>query len=95
MKPLKIPRRIDDPPHLLLWSADEIVPMFLDLAVGMMASKAMPCFLARLLITHLYKRFRDNHPDGHLLHLLYWAGLLIKLGNCQDRYNRFFAKERV
>ncbi len=26
MKPVKIPRRVDEPPHLLLWSADELAP---------------------------------------------------------------------
>lgn len=29
MKPVKIPRRVDEPPHLLLWSADELAPMLL------------------------------------------------------------------
>lgn len=77
MKPTQIPRRIDDPPHLLLWSLDEIVPTLLGLVIGMMLGKALICLLIGLLITNLYKRFRDNHPDGYLLHLLYWGGFLM------------------
>lgn len=76
MKQIKIARRVDDPPHLLLWSADEIAPMLLGLVIGMIIGKAFICFLVGLAVTKIYSRFRDNHPDGFLLHLLYWAGLL-------------------
>lgn len=75
MKPVKLPRRVDEPPHLLLWSADEIVPMILGLTIGMMIGQALMLFLAGLLITNLYRRFRDNHPDGYLLHMLYRWGV--------------------
>ncbi|MDF5223363.1 type IV conjugative transfer system protein TraL, partial [Vibrio parahaemolyticus] len=23
-----------------------------------------------------YRRFRDNHPDGYMLHMLYWGGFI-------------------
>lgn len=76
MEPIKIPQRIDDPPHILLWSADEILPMMLGLIIGIIIKQALICFLIGLGITNLYKRFRDNHPDGVLLHILYWYGLV-------------------
>ena len=78
MKPIRIPRRIDEPPHLLLWSADELAPMLLGLTIGMMIGKAFICFFVGFVISHFYKRFKDNYPDGYLLHLLYWGGLLMK-----------------
>ncbi|WP_249925480.1 type IV conjugative transfer system protein TraL [Escherichia coli] len=37
----------------------------------------MICFLGGLLVTNLYRRFRDNHPDGYLLHMIYWAGFIM------------------
>lgn len=77
MKPVKIPRRVDEPPHLLLWSADEMAPMLLGLTVGVILGKAFICFILGLLVTNLYRRFRDSHPDGYLLHMIYWGGLLI------------------
>lgn len=76
MKPVRIPRRVDDPPHLLLWSADELVPMLLGLVIGIVIQKALICFLIGLAVTKLYARFRDNHPDGFLLHIIYWCGFL-------------------
>lgn len=75
MKPVKIPRRVDEP-HLLLWSADELAPMLLGLTIGVIIGKALICFIGGLLVTNLYRRFRDNHPDGYLLHMIYWAGFI-------------------
>lgn len=77
MEPVKIPRRVDEPPHLLLWSADELSPILIGLVVGVMIGKAFICCVVGLIVTNFYRKFRDNHPDGHLLHLLYWAGLPI------------------
>jgi conjugal transfer pilus assembly protein TraL len=77
VKPVKLPRRVDEPLHLLLWSADEIVPMLLGLTIGIMIGQALICFLAGLLVTNLYRRFRDNHPDGYLLHMIYGWGVPI------------------
>ncbi|AVF73804.1 type IV conjugative transfer system protein TraL [Vibrio parahaemolyticus] len=76
MKPVKIPRRIDEPPHMLLWSADELAPMLLGLVIGVMMGKALIFFLIGLAVTNLYRRFRDNHPDGYMLHMLYWGGFI-------------------
>ncbi|EPC4104322.1 conjugal transfer protein TraL [Salmonella enterica subsp. enterica serovar Newport str. CVM24403] len=53
MKPVKIPRRVDEPPHLLLWSADELAPMLLGLTIGVIIGKALICFLGGLLVTAL------------------------------------------
>lgn len=74
MKPVTIPRRVDDPPHLLLWSADEILPMMFGLVFGMLIEQALICFLIGMGVTNLYKRYRDDHADGVLLHMLYWIG---------------------
>lgn len=87
MKPIRIPRRVDEPPHILLWSSDELAPMLLGLVVGVFIGKAFICFVAGLTITSLYKRFRDNHPDGHLLHIFYWAGFLFT--NAKSMKNPF------
>jgi len=75
MEPVAIPRRIDDPPHILLWSADEILPMMFGLVIGIIFKQALLCFLIGFAVTNLYKRFRDDHADGVLLHMLYWCGL--------------------
>lgn len=76
MTPVKVPNRIDDAPHLLMWSADELVPMLLGLVAGVLIGQAFICLMAGVLVTNLYRRFCDNNPDGFLLHLLYWNGFI-------------------
>ncbi len=91
MKVVKIARRVDEPPHLLLWSADEIAPMLLGLTIGIVLAQAVLFFLIGLAITKVYARFRDNHPDGIILHLLYWSGLLsTKARSMKNPYIRRF-----
>lgn len=75
MQPTLIPTHVDDPQHLLLWSADEVVPIVLGLVFGMIIQKALICLLIGIAITHQYRKFRDNHPDGYLKHLFYHWGL--------------------
>ena len=74
MEPIEIPSRIDEPPHLLLWSLDELAPILLGLAFGILIGKALICFLAGFFVTSLYKKFRDAKPDGYLFHMIYWGG---------------------
>lgn len=76
MEPVKIPRRIDEPLHLLLWSVDEVAPMMIGLVMGIVIGKATICFLVGLAFTNLYRRFKDNNPDGYMLHMLYWGGYI-------------------
>ena len=76
MKPITIPGRVDDPPHLMLWSSVELAPMLLGLTFGIFIGKALICTIIGFLITSAYRKFRDNSPDGYLLHMLYYGGFL-------------------
>jgi conjugal transfer pilus assembly protein TraL len=40
MEPVSIPSYIDDPPHFLLWSADEMAPILLGLVIGIFTGNA-------------------------------------------------------
>lgn len=74
-KPIEIPRRIGEPPHVLLWSADEFLPIFIGLAFGMPFRQAFIGTLVGFAISRLYSRYRDNRPDGYPLHLARKYGL--------------------
>ena len=76
MQPVQIPTRCDDPIHVLIWSLDELAPMFIGLVVGMAFGQAMIGVAIGLLITNFYKKYRDSHADGYLIHIAYWAGML-------------------
>lgn len=77
MQPVVIPRRVDEPPHLLLWSMDELAPILIGMFCGVMFGSMGLFLLAGMVIAHFYGKYRDNHPDGFFLHLIYWAGFPI------------------
>jgi conjugal transfer pilus assembly protein TraL len=76
MEPVAIPKTIDDPIHLLLWSADEIVPFMVCMLTGMLVDQLLPSLAMGVFAVKFYRRFRDNRPDGYTLHAVYWLGLL-------------------
>ncbi len=76
MEPVEIPQMIDDPPHVLLWSAEELAPVVLGLAIGLVMGAPLMLSAAGFAVTHVYRRFRDNRPDGMMLHFIYWMGLV-------------------
>lgn len=82
MTPVRIPQRIDEPPHFLLWSLDEIAPLLVGMFFGVMLEQMAICLLIGYIVTQAYKKYRDSHPDGFLLHMLYWAGMPITKSKC-------------
>ena len=76
MEPVAIPKTIDDPIHLLLWSADEIVPFMVCMLTGMLIDQFIPALALGVIAVKFYRRFRDNRPDGYTLHAIDWLGLL-------------------
>lgn len=76
MKVIQLPLYIDEPPHFLLWSADEMAPILIGLVFGILTQQALIFTLIGVLITKVYRRFRNGKPDGYLLHIIYWCGLL-------------------
>ncbi len=72
----EIPRHVDEPPHVLLWSAEELAPVALGLAIGMVIGKAFLLTFLGVAIAKVYRRFTDGHSDGYLLHGLYWMGFI-------------------
>lgn len=75
MEQVRIPRHADEPPHLLLWSLDEVAPIICGMLFGLLISQVFICMVAGFFAVKFYKRFRDNHPDGFFAHLLYWSGI--------------------
>jgi len=76
MEPIILPRGIDDPPQVLLWSIDELLPFMAMLLLGALTRQLAGCALASLVVIKLFRRFRDSRPDGYLYHGLYWLGLI-------------------
>jgi conjugal transfer pilus assembly protein TraL len=76
MEPVNIPKHIDDPVTLLVWSADEFVPAAFLMMLGMLIGQLLIMLILSVVVIKAYRRFRDNRPDGYALHAAYWIGML-------------------
>jgi len=92
MKETRIPIRQDRPPSVLLWEADELAPVMLGITIGIFIEQLLICTGFALLLTSAYRKFRDNHPDGYLLHMIYsWGYLPTKARSLVNPFvKRFF-----
>ena len=72
----KIPKTLDQPITLLIWSADELVPFSAVVLIGMLMGQFFIALVVALGVTRAYRRFRDIHPDGYLFHVAYWYGFM-------------------
>jgi conjugal transfer pilus assembly protein TraL len=91
LEPITLPKYIDDPITLLIWSADEFVPFAAVLLIGMLIGQLSIALILSALVIKAYRRFRDNRPDGFPLHAAYWAGLLpSSAGSMPNPYIRRF-----
>lgn len=69
---VKIPAGIDEPPHVLFWRLDEVMPIGIGLVAGVLLAQLIICTGVGLLLARFYRKFCDNRPDGYLLHAIYW-----------------------
>ncbi|MGN1393019.1 MAG: type IV conjugative transfer system protein TraL [Succinivibrionaceae bacterium] len=78
MEAIEFPHGVDEPPIILLWSIDELLPLIVGILIGMQIGQALICTIIGLFISKLYSRFLDIKPQGYLLHLLYWYGIYFR-----------------
>lgn len=76
MQPLFMPRNLDDQMTILLWPADELLPVFACLVVGVLISQKAVCLGIGLVVMKMFRKLKEGRQDGYLLHLLYWRGMI-------------------
>ncbi|MBZ9574493.1 type IV conjugative transfer system protein TraL [Modicisalibacter sp. MOD 31.J] len=74
---MELPRTIDEPPQLMLWSADELIPLMSCVGIGIITDHFMIMLFVGIVLWRVLRRYKDSRPDGYLLHMVYWTGLPI------------------
>ena len=69
MESIELPRAIDEPPTILLWSADEMAPLVLAIVLGMLIGQAFICVLIGFFISHWYRRLLRSSEELSLLNI--------------------------
>lgn len=72
----EMPRGIDDPHVILMWSADEAAPIAMFFILGFIIGQVLICLVLGFVAVKYYRRFRDGKQDGFFLHAVYWYGLV-------------------
>jgi conjugal transfer pilus assembly protein TraL len=71
-----MPRDLDDQMYVLFWSADELLPGASIFVLGVLINQKLVCLAIAILLTKLFRRLKEGNPDGFLLHLGYWYGVI-------------------
>lgn len=71
-----MPRSLDEQMYVLFWSADELLPGLFIFIIGVLINQKLVCLLAALVVTKLFRKMKEGNPDGFLLHVGYWYGLI-------------------
>ena len=76
MRVLELPQTVDDPPYLLMWRVDDLMPVVAGFGLGMAFGELLVLASMGIAASYFYRRFRDGRPDGYVFHLLYWFGFV-------------------
>jgi conjugal transfer pilus assembly protein TraL len=76
VKPIRMPRDLDDQMYILFWSADELLPGLAVFIVGVLVNQKSVCLLISIVATKLFRKLKEGSQDGYLIHVAYWWGLI-------------------
>ncbi len=69
-----MPRTIDEPDQVLLWSVDELIPVATIFGIGITSHELTASVVLIFLFLKSYRRFREGRPNGYFQHIMYWYG---------------------
>lgn len=70
-----IPQYVDSQMNFFFWEFDELIPMVLLLALGILFKALLICLGLMVGVGYLYRRFKNESLEGVLLHIGYWNGI--------------------
>ena len=74
---IRLPRSIDEPPMMLFWRSDELVPVAVLFVAGFIAKQILISLVIGYLAINVVRKYRDLKPDGYVLHYMWKKGLIL------------------
>ena len=75
MEKIKIPKHVDDPPQVLIFTMDEFFLMMGFAVVGAAWNLLLPGLMVGAAIGKMFKKIQEGSMPGLLFHMLWWVGL--------------------
>lgn len=66
---------VEDPPHVLFWEMDEVIPSITLFVVLYMWDFTVAAFLLPAAFTILYGKIKSSTMRGFLFHSVWWFGV--------------------
>lgn len=76
METKKFSRHNDMPQRFLFWQIDQVVPLSTMIVMGALSGNLILYGAIGLGVAWALGRWRDSNPDGYMLHMLYWYGII-------------------
>lgn len=71
---LRMPKTLDDPDQILLWSMDEFIVVAILFGLGITFHQLSISMISAFIFLKVYRRYRDGRPRGFMQHVMYWHG---------------------
>jgi type IV conjugative transfer system protein TraL len=88
--PVRVPKYIDAPIQMAFWEADEILPMILLFAFGIMTNTLTYMFFLMFFVTKWYQKYKSESRSGAVLHWMWWLGVYDVGGRHKNGLARLF-----
>ena len=59
MKPLRMPRSLDDQMYVLFWTADEMLPGLFIFIVGVLIAQKLICLVLAIVVIKVFRRMKE------------------------------------
>ena len=90
MTPVRMPKHVDAPMQMAFWEIDEVAPMLMLMALGILTGTLTYMFILMYGVTKLYQRYKSTARRGALVHLLFFFGLYKPGGRYRNGQARLF-----
>lgn len=82
MEPIPFPKYVDAPQRLLFWTTDQVMPFAVLVVIGVIVNSLFLCMILGIGLSWVFTRYRESKPEGFLVYLSYWYGILVPKGRC-------------
>ena len=73
---VSIPKHVDDPPQLLIWSLDEFIIMMGFSVIGALWNMLLPGLIVGMALGKLFRKMQEGALPGLLFHMFWYVGVV-------------------
>jgi conjugal transfer pilus assembly protein TraL len=76
MKPVRVPKYVDDPIYIAFWNVNELMPIMAFFGIGILTGNLLVCIILGLIASKVITKLSSSLLPGHSVHALWYMGLM-------------------